>query len=235
MKQPDSLTAEDVRDKKLEVLENIQDMNPEDIVLGQYGAKETDGEDVKGYRQLEGVDQGSDTETFFALKLYLDMENWRDTPFYVRSGKMMDEKYAEVNVVLKDNTDLFDSEEGKSNVVNIRIQPDSGVSIRFNSKASEGIEELESETMEACKACRQLLPGAYEHILEELLEGNRTMFVDWEVLEQSWRITDSIVEKAKHEETGFPNYTPGSEGPEEAEDIIDDGKWIKLDRRSKLQ
>ena len=235
MDQPDSLTSEDIRDRKLEVLEKIQDIESEDIVLGQYGSKETDKDSIKGYRQLDGVRQDSDTETFFALKLHLDMDNWRDTPFYVRSGKMMDEKYAEVNVVLEDDTDLFDSEESSENVVNIRIQPDSGISVRFNSKGSGGIEDLEAETMEACKACRQLLPGAYEHILEELLEGDRTMFVDWEVLEQSWRITDSVVETAEHQETEFPNYTPGSEGPEGAEDLIDDGSWIKLNRRSNLQ
>lgn len=232
MREPDSLSPEKIRDEKLNILKNINPVDQKDIVLGQYGGDENC--EVTGYRDLEGVEYDSDTETFFALKLSLDIEKWRGVPFYLRSGKRMKDKFAEINIVLEDDSELFSSSGSKGNILSIEIQPYSGVSLRFNSKKLDDLYTLEPQVMEYCESCRQKLPGAYKHIIEELMRGDKTMFVDWDVMKESWKVTDSMVETARSKATQFPNYTPGSNGPTESKELIENGNWVDFsEKRSK--
>ncbi|MFB6245704.1 MAG: glucose-6-phosphate dehydrogenase, partial [Candidatus Nanohaloarchaea archaeon] len=115
MERPESLEPSDIRDRKVELIENLEAVKGDDLVIGQYSSGEVNGEEVPGYRQEEGVPDESDTETFAAIKAFIESERWKGVPFYIRSGKRMEEKYAEINIVLEDTAgELFpDKKEGE--------------------------------------------------------------------------------------------------------------------------
>jgi len=234
MEKPGSLKPSEVSDRKTEVLENLEPVSEEDIVTGQYGPENTKEGQKPGYTSLEGIDKDSDTETFFALKTRIDTDKWRDTPFYIRSGKRMEERYAQINLVLEDNAeDLFkDDKTGEHDVVSIKIQPDSGIAARFHSKreGEGGYTEVEPVKMESCRPCRtEFTPDAYQHVLEEILKGDHTIFVRWDWMKESWRYTDQVLTAANN--TDLSTYKPGTEGPEKSLQLLqkEDDEWVKID------
>jgi len=224
MEPPKSLRADDIRDRKVDVFRRLR---CEGLVFGQYSATKN----IPSYR--EDVDNAkSRTESFAALKIFVDAPRWKNVPFYLRTGKRLERKFAEVNIVLKDIVcDLFCEEHARTgpNVITVRIQPDEGLAVKFNAKIPGPRMALEPVQMEFCHACRYALksPESYELLLYEVLLGDQTLFTRWDSVELCWKFVDRVLSNSKLPR--FPNYAPGSMGPKAAEQLIkkDGREWYE--------
>ncbi|HET9919176.1 MAG TPA: glucose-6-phosphate dehydrogenase [Ktedonobacteraceae bacterium] len=238
MEPPDAFDAESIRDEKIKVLRAIPLFTPEEVkqcvVRGQYTAGVIDGQPVQGYKQEKGVAPNSTTETYVALKLYIENWRWAGVPFYLRTGKHLPVRSTEVTIQFKRVPHLLykpaDTKGLKSNLIVIRIQPDEGIAIRFGAKIPGAENHLATVKMDFnySTAFGIESPDAYERLIADAMEGDSTLFIRRDEIEASWRIVDSItsVWKTMPPDTVYP-YPAGSWGPPEAETLIqkDGREW----------
>jgi len=195
----------------LSALKPIEDVR-DSLVMGQY----------EGYLQEENIPIDSKTETYAALKLYIDNERWEGVPFFIRTGKKMDNRETQVVVQFKAVGDV------PGNVLIIRIQPDEGVYFQFNAKKPGTEQELQQISLDFCQSCilenRINTPEAYERLLDACFKGDRSLFSQWDQIVASWTFVNKLI--AKYEEQGSPLYTyeQGSKGPKEADELVN---WVK--------
>ena len=195
----------------LSALKPIEDVR-DSLVMGQY----------EGYLQEENIPIDSKTETYVALKLYIDNERWEGVPFFIRTGKKMDNRETQVVVQFKAVGDV------PGNVLIIRIQPDEGVYFQFNAKKPGTEQELQQISLDFCQSCilenRINTPEAYERLLDACFKGDRSLFSQWDQIVASWTFVNKLI--AKYEEQGSPLYTyeQGSKGPKEADELVN---WVK--------
>ena len=195
----------------LSALKPIEDVR-DSLVMGQY----------EGYLQEENIPADSKTETYAALKLYVDNERWQGVPFFIRTGKKMDSRETQVVVQFKAVGDV------PGNVLIIRIQPDEGVYFQFNAKKPGTEKELQQISLDFCQSCilenRINTPEAYERLLDACFKGDRSLFSQWDQIVASWTFVNDLI--AKYEEQGSPLYTyeQGSKGPKEADKLVN---WVK--------
>jgi glucose-6-phosphate 1-dehydrogenase len=241
MEPPVSIQADAIRDKKVKVLRVLRKSKPSDIVIGQYGRGKVDGKTVKAYREEAFVNANSDTETFAALKVCLDNKRWKGVPFYIRTGKRLKERLAEVNLVLKDVAcKLFCSNETffGPNIVSLRIQPQEGFAVRFNVKKPGPVLYPFPVSMEFSHKAEfgMNTPEAYKILLHEIMLGSQTLFTRWDGVEESWKFADRLLKIVKNKTKNFPNYRAGTFGPKEAEDLLhrDGRNWIVFERKVKV-
>ncbi len=235
MEAPKSAKADDVSREKVRVLKSVRNVRKEDVVLGQYGAGGVGGKIVAAYRDEAEVSLESDTESYAAIRFYIDNMRWREVPFYVRTGKRLAVNCAEVNIIVKDVacTLFCDEREKYPNLIRIRIQPDEGISIRFNVK-SHG-ESLPVFPVEMSFR-HDVVFGvgsteAYEILLAGVMNGDKSLFTGWAETEASWKIINPVLKCAGKCKKDFPNYAAGSLGPKEADRLLarDGKKWIEPD------
>jgi glucose-6-phosphate 1-dehydrogenase len=195
------------------------------------------GQQVVGYRHEPSVSPDSKTETFFALKLFIDNWRWEGTPFYLRSGKRLPKRVAEIAVQLKGVPHLFFKslieEEIQPNTIVFRIQPDEGISIRFQAKHPGSKLCMDTVTMDFSyqDSFKVASPEAYERLLLDCLAGDPMLFSRRDWVEHSWSVISPILEQwQRSADPGVPNYRAGSWGPGEADDLIErDGRsWRSL-------
>jgi glucose-6-phosphate 1-dehydrogenase len=229
MEPPASFEADAIRNEKLKVLKAIRPIDgarlATDTVRGQY----------VGYRDADGVPEGSMTATYAALKLQLDNWRWRGVPFYLRSGKALSAKTSELLVVFKEPPHMmFPLPPGaqiRSNYLAVCVQPDEGIHLRFEVKVPDTDAGMRSADMEfhyRSTFGAQALPDAYERLLLDALEGDASLFLRSDELEQSWRLIDPIL--AGWEGPTAPRldfYERGTWGPREADKlmILDGRAW----------
>lgn len=232
MECPKSLAADDIRDEKVKVLKSIAKMKDirKESVKGQYTAGIRDGKRVIAYRDEEGVRKNSTTSTFFAIKLHIDSGKWKNVPFYIRTGKRLCEKATEIVIHYKKTVSaLFSSKEYslKENKLVIRVQPDEGISLRFNVKIPGNKIEVDEVSMEFCHECRfgPNTAEAYERLFYDMMHSDQTLFARWDEVENSWKLIDQIRDAWHSIQPHF--YSPGTWGPKEADRLIEkDGrKW----------
>jgi glucose-6-phosphate 1-dehydrogenase len=235
MDPPDSNDEKSLRDEKTKVLNAIREIKQEDIVLGQYGEGSIGDSKVPGYKNEGSVSDNSETETYVALKLFIDNERWKNIPFYIRTGKRLGVKSAEVNLVLKKpETNLFkDNIENHSpNCITIRIQPDEGINVSFLAKIPGPEYEFTEANLNFCHPCLFAINSweAYELLIQEVLDGDQTLFARWDFIEKSWKIVDNLIEKTQRIPKTFPNYRAGSQGPKPANFLIkkDNRSWLSF-------
>ncbi len=224
MEPPASVKPEDLLRCKLSVIENIklwEEEKPEDsVVFGQY----------KGYLQEKGVASGSTTETFVALKLALDRPRWQGVPFYLRTGKKLAEKQARVTIQFKkpfcSNLEVIREglgieKQSLLNLLTLKVQPKEGVAFQFNIKKPAAINEIVPATMDFCQPCAYLIntPEAYEHLIADAIEGDKSRFSSWEEIERSWILVDEILESKIIAEAEHFNYEPETWGPSAAAEL----------------
>jgi glucose-6-phosphate 1-dehydrogenase len=231
MEPPVAFEANAIRDEKVKLLRAIPLFTPDDVrkhvVRGQYTAGVIDGQPVVGYREEKGVNPQSTTETFVALKLFIENWRWADVPFYIRTGKRLPKRSTEVTVQFKRVPhQLYKPEETKGLVPNrltIRIQPDEGISLKFGAKIPGAAQHLASVDMNFSynTAFGIQSPEAYERLLADCMIGDSTLFIRRDEIEASWRIIDSItnVWKEMSPDTVRP-YAAGTWGPTEADALI---------------
>jgi len=241
MELPVSLNADDIRQEKVKVLRSIEPFSVKDVknlaVRGQYDSGKINNEKIKSYRNEVGVAKNSHTETFAALKLKIDNLRWSGVPFYMRTGKRLNERVAEISIVFKKTPSVLFHQhmEGLDpNMLIIRIQPDEGISLQFNAKIPGPRMLIEPVRMDFCHECKfgPNSPEAYERLIHDVMVGGSTLFTRWDEVEYSWKIIDIIQKAWKKKKIKLPNYNPGSWGPKEADNLIqkDGRKWIKPEK-----
>lgn len=241
MEAPVSFNDNEIRNKKVDVLNAIRRIEPENVqdyaVRGQYGPGWLKGEKIPGYRQEKSVDPRSNVETFAAVKFYIDNWRWQDIPFYVRTGKCLSEKSTIITIQFRPAPHYaFPPEAAESwrpNRLTISIQPEMDIRIRFQAKrpGQSMILSPVDMTFNYEEAYEGHSPEAYETLLLDVMEGDATLFMRADQVEAAWTIIEPILHAWKtRQPMDFPNYTPGSWGPEDAQALIarDGHTWITL-------
>ncbi len=241
MEAPVSFDANEIRNKKVDVLNAIRKIKSSEVqdyaVRGQYGEGWIQGEKVSGYRQEKNVDADSGVETFAAVKFYIDNWRWQDVPFYIRTGKRMNAKSTIINIQFRPAPNYaFPPEAADSwrpNRLTISIQPEMDIRLRFQAKRPGQNLVLSPVDMvfKYDEAYDEHEPEAYETLLLDVMEGNATLFMRVDQVEAAWKIIMPIQEAWQNRQAeDFPNYAPGSWGPEDAEALIarDGFNWITL-------
>lgn len=237
MEPPAAIDARAVRDEKVKVLRALVPLSRDEVadatVRGQYGVGECNGTIITGYRQERGVDPQSTTETYVALRTYIESWRWAGVPFFLRSGKRLSAQVSEIAVRFKRPPMLLFKElaeregvslrEPRSNWLVLRIQPDEGISLSFACKRPGMVMELDEVTMDFLydRAFDQRSPEAYERLLLDALRGDASLFTRSDEVEYAWRFISSILDGwAELPPPVFPNYYPFTDGPEEAQRLL---------------
>ena len=240
MEPPATFQADALRDEKLKVLRAIgmptyHEVH-HDVVRGQYGKGWVAGQEVRGYREEKEVDPQSETETFVAGRFEIDDWRWSGVPFYLRTGKRLAKRATEIAIQFREVPHrLFEDTETdpQSNLLAIRVQPDEGILLRFNSKVPGLGLDIRPVTMDFTygAAFSADTPDAYETLILDSMLGDQSLFTRADEVEAAWAIVTPIhntwLDSPAPE---MPNYAAGSWGPEAAEHLIErDGRrWRRL-------
>jgi len=235
MEPPATLDATGVRDEKVKALRAVTPWEPsvvvEHVVRGQYAPGWVEGQQVKGYRQEDGVAPDSTTETYVALKLLVDNWRWAGVPFYIRTGKRLPKRVTEVAFAFKAVPHLpfttRDSRGLSPNALVMRIQPDEGITLRFGAKVPGGSFEVRDVLMDFSYGASFLqdTPEAYERLLLDAMIGDPTLFIRTDEVEQAWRVCDPILQAWQDPSYPVSTYEAGSWGPAEADHLLErDGR-----------
>jgi glucose-6-phosphate 1-dehydrogenase len=240
MEPPASFEANRVRDEKVKVLESIVPPAVDEVaamaVRGQYGPGEVQGKHVAGYREEEGVPEDSRTETFAAVRLAVSNWRWAGVPFYLRTGKRLARKVTEIVVTLKPVPHMAFQTSGsvgvQQNQITLMVQPDEGVSVSVGAKIPGARMRIRPVYMEFHYGTSFVSqsPEAYERLILDAMRGEATLFTRNDEIETLWGIIDPILTAwARDESSSIPQYEPGSQGPEEADGLLDEGQsWRRL-------
>jgi glucose-6-phosphate 1-dehydrogenase len=225
MEPPIDFTADSVRNEKVKVLKALHTPGPKSVVRGQYGPGFVEGEEVRGYREEEGVAQGSTTDTFVAAKLYVDNWRWADTPFYVRMGKRLARRETTIAIQFKraPHPPFADGGEGlRPNVLLIHVQPNEGVSLAIGAKVPGQGMTIRTVHMDFLYggAFREGLPDAYERLILDAMLGDATLFTRSDEIEEQWALVDAMVATWQRDRPSFPNYAAGTWGPAGADELL---------------
>ena len=230
MEPPSRLDPEDIRDEKVKVLRSIRPFrSPEDVrrhvVRGQYTAGTLKDKALKAYREEEKVDPQSQTETFFAARLFVDNFRWAGVPFYVRTGKRLPVKATEVVIEFKkvpDNVLFSNRQQLQPNLLVIRVNPMEGIYIKINAKKPGNEPIIQPVAMEFCQSCQVGIntPEAYERLLHDAARGDSTYFTRWDELAAAWQFVDPIAAAWRENEGPLHFYPAGSWGPAEAGTLL---------------
>ncbi|MGD8402687.1 MAG: glucose-6-phosphate dehydrogenase [Anaerolineales bacterium] len=239
MEPPVAFNADEIRARKVDVLRAIRPIPADNLhnyaARGQYGPGWLEGEKVPAYRDEPDVDPESSTETFAALKLFIDNWRWQDVPFYMRTGKRMAEDVSKAIIQFRpvphQSFPSSASIDWQPNRLEIDIQPDEGISLRFLAKQPGVTLRLSPKDMNFryAEAFKTETPEAYETLLLDVMEGDATLFMRADQVECAWSVVDPVLEVWNSvEASDFPNYPSGSWGPESAETLIaQDGRsWL---------
>lgn len=239
MEPPALFDADRVRDEKVKALRSIRpfqlDSLNTQVVIGQYGKGSINGKDVVAYRDEPGVSPASITPTYAALKVHLDNWRWKGVPFYLRSGKRLSSRKAEIAIYFKPVPHLMFShsidERIGPNVLILRVQPDEGIGIHFQAKNPGSKVCLNTVLMNFSYQNASLL-DSYERVLLDCMQGDQMLFVRSDGVQQTWSLLTPLIMKLTSDSraSDFPDYVSGSSGPAAAEDLLKkDGRvWRPL-------
>src|SRR6266487_3597551 len=239
MEPPIDLSADSIRDEKVKVVRSLRRFAQSEIaanvVRGQYAQGAIDGKPVAGYRKEPKVKSDSQTETFVALRLYVDDWRWADVPIYMRVGKRLPKSATEISIHFKKAPAvLFNKNLSDQNVLVIRIQPDEGISLRIHAKVPGTSFRVEPVKMDFHYGTSfgKASPEAYERLLLDAMSGDATLFARRDEVEEAWAFIDVIESawSAKKDAPGLFPYPAGSRGPDEADDLLarDGRAWRRL-------
>jgi glucose-6-phosphate 1-dehydrogenase len=236
MEPPVSFSADEVRDEKVKVLHAIDAPTPDKVselaVRAQYGPGMAGGEQVKGYLEEEGVPEDSRTETYVSLRLEVDNWRWAGVPIYLRTGKRLARKVTEIAVTLQPVPHMAFQAEGsvgvQPNQLILTMQPNEGVSLSLGAKIPGTRLRIRPVNMEFLYGTSFMSqsPEAYERLILDAMRGDATLFTRDDEVEAQWRICDPILEGWARDPSSLPQYAAGSDGPEEANAVLEKGqRW----------
>ena len=239
MEPPVSFNADEVRNRKVDVLHAIRKIKKEELhlyaVRGQYGEGWIEGKKVKGYRQETNVSKESPIETFAAIKFFIDNWRWNNIPFYVRSGKRMQQSISVITIQFKPVPHQSFPDEAienwQPNRLILNIQPDMGIRLRFQAKRPGLKMQLNPVDMlfNYSDTYTSGTPEAYETLLLDVIQGDQTLFMRSDQVEAAWEVLTPILSTwQENPSVNFPNYASGMYGPESSEALIakDGNNWI---------
>jgi len=227
MEPPIGFAARMVRDRKSDVFAAMRELGTADAVRGQYGPGSELGTQVAGYREEPDVAHDSNIETFVAMQVAIDNWRWAGVPFYLRTGKRMSRRYTEIAIRFKpapyapfEDTHV---ETLPPNWLVLHIQPDEGISLQFEVKRPGPVVDLAAARMEFRYSDwfpREPNVG-YETLIYDVMTGDQTLFNRADMVEQTWRVVQPVLDGwAATPPAGFPNYAAGSDGPQEADELL---------------
>lgn len=237
MEPPIGDQPEEIRNEKVKALKSLRIMKDEktlwdNTIRAQYVASEVNGKKVKGYREEEGVDPNSTTETYAALKFFVDNWRWEGVPFYVRTAKRMPTKVTEVVIHFKTPHHQIFKDSGvnsKDNKLIIRIQPDEGILMKFGVKVPGQGFKVERANLDFyySSLAETYVMEAYERLLLDAMQGDATLYARADEVEAAWEFVDPILDYWKNgKDVRMYGYSAGVWGPENADELIDDlGTW----------
>ena len=238
MEPPAALDAVSIRDEKTKVYKSIRPIRPEQVdqftVRGQYGTGEHAGQKTDGYTKEKGVPADSRTETFSAMKLFVDNWRWSGTPFYLRTGKFLSEKISEVVVRFRSPPLTLFQKQCETpvypNDLIIRVQPDEGISWRINGKVPGGAVNIKPVQLDFLYKTTFNVepPEAYERLIYDAMLGDQTLFIRGDEVEAAWAVIDPVEQGWAKSKLAPRPYAPGSWGPKESHQLIElDGRrWL---------
>jgi len=236
MEPPNSLEAESIRDEKVKIVKALRRIQPatvaEEVVRGQYSQGWSQGSAVPGYLEEPGSEAPtSDTETYVAIKAHVDNWRWAGVPFYLRTGKRMPEKVTEIIIQYKALPhNIFGDGANIPNRLIIRLQPNEGIELSMVSKRQSLRDKLSLQTHTLNLDFREnaesdRIPDAYERLFLDAINGDQSLFVGREEIEESWRWCDSLIAACQSQGVTVKPYHAGSWGPAKAEILIEkDGR-----------
>jgi glucose-6-phosphate 1-dehydrogenase len=201
------------------------------MVRAQYTRGWVGGEEVIGYREEEGVNPHSTTETYVARKLKVDNWRWAGVPVYVRTGKRLPKRVTEVALQFHKVPHLpfhlKQVEDLEPDALVLRIQPDEGITLRFGAKVPGQAFRVRSVSMDFFYGAAFLeeTPDAYERLLLDALIGDATLFIRSDEVQQAWQIVDPTLQAWENDDVPVAKYEAGTWGPPEADELIEaDGR-----------
>ncbi len=231
LEPPSSFDANAIRNEQLKVLQSLRPLTEGDVescvVRGQYMESTIRGEKVKGYREESRVDTNSRTETFVAMKFYIDNWRWGGVPFYIRTGKRLPTRVTEAVIHFKPTPhSLFSSNniQPPANQLIIRIQPDEGILLKFGMKVPGAGYEVQNANMDFhyTDFANVHIPEAYERLLHDCMIGDATLFARADAVEAAWKFVEPIQNAwANNPDLKIFGYPAGTWGPDKADDLIE--------------
>jgi glucose-6-phosphate 1-dehydrogenase len=243
MEPPLALEADAVRDEKVKVLRALRPFPrqcmPEGLVRAQYAAGEIGGQPARGYLEEEGVAPDSTTETYVAMKTFVDNWRWAGVPFYLRTGKHLPARITEISIHFKPIPRVLFGAPSRPpvtpNALALRIQPNEGISMRFEVKVPGHATRIESFQMDFgyAEAFHRAPPEAYERLILDAALGDSTLFTRSDEVEAAWAFFEPILDACRESPPGrLPSYPAGTWGPAEADALLEaDGRRWMIVRR----
>lgn len=232
MEPPTVIHADAIRNEMLKVFQSIRPLKREtldqQVVRGQYTSSVIGGQMVPGYREEHGVAENSRTETFVAMKLFIDNWRWAGIPFYIRTGKKLPTRATEIVINFKPTPHhLFDNVKGSVNTPNqliIRIQPDEGILLKMGLKEPGAGFVVKTVNLDFhySDLSNAYVPTAYERLLLDCIQGDATLYARGDNVEKAWELVQPVIDEWE-QNPDFPllGYPAGSWGPLAAETLIE--------------
>ena len=229
-----SFNADEIRNKKVDVLHSVRPIQPDavhqSVVRGQYGQGWVGGQKAPGYREEDGVSPHSQTETFVALKLFIDNWRWQGVPFYLRTGKRLARQASEIAIQFRgvphQSFPLETSRDWHPSRLVLSIQPEEGILLGFQAKYPGPKMLLQPVDMRFNyrESFDTPSPDAYETLLWDVMKNDATLFMRADQVEAAWRLLAPVLEVWAVAPPGdFPNYAAGTWGPEDAQGMLAQG------------
>ena len=241
MEPPPDFAPNSVRDEKAKVLRSIRPCTPEEVdqvaVRGQYGRGFVGGREMPAYREEKGVSPNSTTETFAAIRFTIDNWRWAGVPFYVRTGKNLAKRATEIAILFRRTPHLIfrqaPTDQVESNVLALRIQPDEGITLKFEAKLPGQSMNIRPVSMDFRYGSTfgPHLSSAYERLLLDCMVGDPTLFDRIDSVELAWSLVQPFLDRWSSTDGGpIPTYASGSWGPAEADALLarENRRWRRL-------
>lgn len=228
MEPPIKISGEDIRYEKMKVFRALRPLTENDlknnVIRGQYTASTVRGKQYAGYRQEPEVDKDSRTETYVAMKFFIDNWRWEGVPFYIRTGKRLPTRVSEVVIHFKPSPfALFQSEGRNDNQLILRIQPDEGILLKTGMKVPGNGYEVKSVNMDFhySDLNDHYIPDAYERLILDCMQGDNTLYMPGEAVLATWKFVQPILDYwEQNPDAPLYGYPAGSWGPEVADELI---------------
>jgi len=236
MEPPVVISANAIRNETMKVFQSLRPIKEEDVyknvIRGQYMESKIGNNNIPGYRQEKDVRPESRTETFFAIKSYIDNWRWSGVPFYIRTGKRLPTMVTEVVITFKQTPHHLFKEIGtycnECNQLVMRIQPDEGILLKFAMKVPGASFNVQNVGMDFHynELSHEHLPTAYERLLLDCMQGDATLYLRGDAVERAWEYVQPILDTwQKNSDIPLYGYPAGSWGPENVDNLIENGLW----------
>lgn len=228
MEPPTKINAEAIKYEKMKVFQALHPLSEDDlkqnVIRGQYSASKIRGEAVAGYREEESVDKKSRTETFFAMKFFIDNWRWAGVPFYIRTGKRLPTRVTEIVIHFKPSPQQLFCDNHNDNQLILRIQPDEGILLKTGMKMPGNGYDVKTVNMDFhyTDLDDHYIPEAYERLILDCMAGDSTLFMDGPASEETWKFVQPILSYWENDDKApLYGYPAGTWGPEKTDSLIE--------------